>query len=172
MATAAWTAKAVRASASPRVNGSPSSRSYRLSTPRTRPWASRGTLTWLVAAGSGPPLPAGLARIMARPVAATVPATPWPTGIRSAGSRWARPKVASRTRCVRSGEQQQAARPGPPGLDGRLQHHRQQLGQVVGRGQGLAEPVHGAGQLTELAAGAEDRGREVEVPDLAAGAGP
>ena len=45
------------------------------------------------------------------------------------------------------GEQQQAARLGPPGLDGRLQHHRQQLGQVVGRGEGLAEAVHGAGQL-------------------------
>jgi hypothetical protein len=51
------------------------------------------------------------------------------------------------------GEQQQAARLGPPGLDGRLQHHRQQLGQVVGRGQGLAEAVHGAGQL--VAAGAQ-----------------
>ncbi len=40
---------------------------------------------------------------MARPLAATVPATPWPTGIRSAGSRWVRPWVASRTRAVRSG---------------------------------------------------------------------
>jgi hypothetical protein len=102
MATAACTANAVMASVSARVNGSPSSRSYRLSTPSTRPWAATGTLTWVVAVGSGPPLPAGLARTMARRVAATVPATPWPTGIRSAGSRWARPWVASRTRAVRS----------------------------------------------------------------------
>ena len=49
MATAACTANAVRASASPRVNGSPSSRSYRLNTPRTRPRAATGTLTWVVA---------------------------------------------------------------------------------------------------------------------------
>ena len=67
-------------------------------------------------------------------------------------------------------EQQQAARLGPPGLDGRLQHHRQQLGQVVGRGEGLAETVHGAGQLADLAAGAEDRAREDEITKLAAGA--
>jgi hypothetical protein len=45
------------------------------------------------------------------------------------------------------GEQQQAAGLGPAGLDGRLQHHRQQLGQVVGGGKGLAETVHGPGQL-------------------------
>jgi hypothetical protein len=62
MATGAWTANAVRTSASARVKGAPSSRSYRLGTPSTRPWASRGTLTWVVALGSGPPLPDGLAR--------------------------------------------------------------------------------------------------------------
>jgi hypothetical protein len=45
MATAACTANAVMASVSARVNGSPSSRSYRLSTPSTRPWAATGTLT-------------------------------------------------------------------------------------------------------------------------------
>jgi hypothetical protein len=81
---------------------------------------------------------------------------------------------------VRSGgERQQAARLGPPGLDGRLQDHRQQLRQVVGRGEGLAEAVHGAGQL--VAAG--PKGAQVlaqldahalegpgELTDLAAGA--